>query len=65
MAEAEFAAIEGVGGERVTVSGHPLAVAPGFPTTVAKSSKLKLQAGDISCDVGGRTAFYSPFAYEG
>lgn len=65
VAEAEFAAIEGVGGERVTVSGHPLAVAPGFPATVAKSSKLKLQAGDIRCDVGGRTAFYSSFAYEG
>jgi len=65
VAEAEFAAIEGAGGERVTVTGHPLAVAPGFPATVAKSSKLKLQAGDICCDVGGRTAFYSSFAYEG
>lgn len=65
VAEAEFAAIEGQGGGSVTISGHPLAVAPGFPATVAKSDRLKIDAGDISCDVAGRTACYSPFAYEG
>lgn len=65
VAETEFAAIEGQGGGPVTVTGHPLAVAPGFPLTVATSSRLKVQDGSIRCDVGGRTAFYSPFAYEG
>lgn len=66
VADAEFAAIEGQDGKTVTVSGHPLAVAPGFPATVARSDRLQLHAGDnIRCDVGGRTAFYSAFAYEG
>ena len=65
VADTGFSAIEGLGGGRVTVSGHPLAVAPGFPATVARSRHLKLQGNGIDCDVGGRTAFYSPFAYEG
>ncbi|WP_366555433.1 DUF1326 domain-containing protein [Aquibaculum sediminis] len=65
VAEADMQAIEGLDGGKASISGHPLAVAPGFPATVAKSSTFKLQAGDIRCDVTGRTAFYSPFAYEG
>ncbi|WP_119301370.1 DUF1326 domain-containing protein [Dongia deserti] len=63
MAEAAFSAIEGQNGGPVTVSGHPLAVAPGFPATVARSQRLKLNAAGINAEVSGRTAFYSPFAY--
>ncbi|HEY0838025.1 MAG TPA: DUF1326 domain-containing protein [Azospirillum sp.] len=65
VGETTFSAIEGQNGGPVTVSGHPLAVAPGFPATVARSERLKLRTPAIGADTGGRTAFYSPFAYEG
>ncbi len=64
-AGAEIHAIEGQGGNDVTIRDHPLAVAPGETLVVAKSNTLRHQAHGIDLDLSERTAFYSPFAYAG
>lgn len=61
----EIAALEGQGGATVTISNHPLAVAPGESLVVAESRSLRHQAYGIELDLSGRTAFYSPFSYAG
>ncbi|MFP3345049.1 hypothetical protein R0J87_21455, partial [Halomonas sp. SIMBA_159] len=63
VAEAEFAAIEGQDGEPVTITGHPLAVAPGHPVTAARSSHFRYQDHDIRQDVSDRNALVSGFSY--
>jgi hypothetical protein len=64
-AEATVQAIEGQGGEEVTIRNHPLAVAPGGTLVVAKSRALRHQAYGIDLALSERTAYYSPFAYAG
>jgi hypothetical protein len=65
VAEAEIEALPGEGGADVTVSGHPLAVAPGQAAVVAKSKKASYRDYGVRLDVSGRNGFYSPFVYEG
>jgi hypothetical protein len=62
VAEAEIAAL---GGADVTVSGHPLAIAPGFPATVAKSKKVNFHDYDMRLEVSETNGFFSAFAYQG
>ncbi len=64
-AEADVEAIEGQGGAPVTIQGHPFAVAPGQPLTVAKSRRLRHETHGIDLALADRTALYSPFAYVG
>lgn len=64
-AEAEIDAIEGQDGSEVSITNHPLAVAPGQVLTVAQSRSLRHHAHGIELDLSERTAFYSPFAYAG
>lgn len=62
------AAIEAIGGQNegeATVSGHPLAVAPGFPAVVARSRGLEFTDHGWTWSVNGRNGFFSPFAYQG
>jgi hypothetical protein len=63
VAEAQISAIEGQGGGDVTVEGHPLCIAPGFPAVTAKSSKLSYSDHGQQWEISGKTGFYSPFAY--
>jgi hypothetical protein len=65
VAEAEIEQCEGQGSGPITVGGHPLAIAPGYPVTVAKSRKLSYSDHGMSWSEADRTAFFSPFAYEG
>lgn len=65
VAEAEIEQIDGQGGGPVTISGHPLAIAPGYPATVARSQKLAYRDHGMSWSESQKTAFFSPFAYEG
>jgi hypothetical protein len=65
VAEAEIEALSGAGNAEVTVSGHPLAIAPGFPATVAKSQKADYHDYDLRLEVSERNGFFSPFAYQG
>ena len=65
VAEAEIEALSGAGGEDVTVSGHPLAIAPGYAATAATSKKLNYHDYGLQWDVSERNGFFSPFAYQG
>lgn len=65
VAEAEIEALSGAGGTNVTISGHPLAIAPGFPATAAKSSKVSFHDYDLRLEVSEKNGFFSPFAYQG
>lgn len=65
VAEAEIEAIAGQGGAEVTISNHPLCIAPGYPGVAAKSRRLSYHDHGFQWDVSERNGFYSPFAYQG
>jgi hypothetical protein len=65
VVSAEIEAIEGQAGGEVTISGHPLCVAPGEPAVVAKSMRLDYADHGMSWTISDRNGFYSPFAYQG
>ncbi len=62
VAEATIQALEGPAGD-VTVSGHPLAIAPGFPAVAARSDKLRYRDHGYSWEISHKNGFYSPFQY--
>jgi len=63
LGRAEARMIEGQGGGSVTVAGHPLAVAPGEPAVVGRSSRLELNDYGFRLDIRDRTAMSAPFSY--
>ena len=65
VASTEVEAIEGQGGGDVTISGHPLCVAPGEPAVVAKSKRLDYTDHQMTWSISDRNGFYSPFTYQG
>ena len=65
VASTEVEAIEGQGGGDVTISGHPLCVAPGEPAGVAKSKRLDYTDHQMTWSISDRNGFYSPFTYQG
>jgi hypothetical protein len=64
-ASTEMEPIQGQGGGTTEIQGHPLAVSPGHPVTVARASSLKIDDYGIACDIAGRNGFFAPFAYQG
>jgi len=65
VVSAEIEAIEGQAGGEVTISGHPMCVAPGEPAVVAKSKRLDYTDHHMSWTISDSNGFYSPFAYQG
>ena len=65
IVDAEIEAIDGQGGGNVTISGHPLCVAPGEPAVVAKSTRLDYSDHAMTWAISDCNGFYSPFAYQG
>jgi hypothetical protein len=65
VGESEIEALEGARGADVTVSNHPLAIAPGHPSIVSRSKQLKFRDHGYTLDLSGRTGQFSPFSYEG
>lgn len=63
--DAEIEAIAGAGGGDVTISGHPLCIAPGYPATVSKSKKLTYRDYGFNWELSDKNGFFSPFRYEG
>ena len=51
-------------GADVTVTGHPLAIAPGYAATVAKSKKLSYHDYGLQWEISEKNGFFSPFAYQ-
>ena len=64
VAEIAIEAMPGQAGD-VTVSGHPFAVAPGFPAVVAKSKRLSYRDYGYHWEITEKNGFYSQFAYNG
>ena len=62
VADAAIQAIDGPAGE-VTVSGHPLAIAPGFPAVASRSERLRYQDHGYTWEISKKNGFYSPFQY--
>jgi hypothetical protein len=63
IAEMEIEQMAGQGDGPVTVTGHPLCISPGFPATVAKSTKLLYRDHGMSWELSEKTGFFAPFAY--
>ncbi|MBW3619937.1 MAG: DUF1326 domain-containing protein [Actinobacteria bacterium] len=65
VGSAEIEAIEGQGGGDVTVTGHPLCIAPGDPVVVARSTQLAYHDHGLDWELSEKNGFFSPFAYGG
>ena len=65
VVEVEIAAIFGQGDGDVTISGHPLCVAPGHPAVASRSSHLKYTDHGLNWEISEKTGFFSPFGYAG
>ncbi len=65
IVDAEIEAISGAGGADVTISGHPLCIAPGYAATVAKSKKLSYSDYGLKWEISERNGFFSSFANQG
>ncbi len=63
IAEMAIEQMAGQGDGPITVTGHPLCISPGFPATVAKSTKLSYRDYGMNWEVSEKTGFFSPFAY--
>jgi hypothetical protein len=64
IADVEIEAITGQGDAPVTITGHPLCIAPGFTATVAKSSKNVFSDHGMEWGLTDKTGVFSPFAYQ-
>jgi hypothetical protein len=64
VAQVEIEAIAGAGGADVTITGHPLCIAPGYPATVAKSKSLRYEDHGYKWNLSDRNGLYSPFSYQ-
>ena len=60
----EIEGIEGQQGEAVTVTGHPLCIAPGHPVVVARSKQLSYHDHGLDWELSEKNGFFSPFAYQ-
>ncbi len=65
VGEAEIEALGGSGGADVTISNHPLGIAPGHPSIVSRSKKLEFRDHGFTIDLTGKSGQFSPFTYEG
>ncbi len=63
VAETEIHDLEGQGGGEITVSGHSLAIAPGYPAVVAHSKQMTYTDHGINWSLSGRSGLSSPFSY--
>jgi hypothetical protein len=63
VAEASIEALEGQGGAEITVTNHPLRIAPGNPAVTARSKKLSYKDHGMSWELSGKNGFFSPFQY--
>jgi hypothetical protein len=56
-------ALEGQGGAEITITNHPLCIAPGNPAVTARSKKLSYKDHGMSRELSGKNGFFSPFQY--
>jgi len=63
LGRAEALAIEGQGGGKVTVAGHPLAISPGETAIVGRARKLEIDDHGFTVDMKEKAALSAPFSY--
>ena len=63
IAEVTIEALEGQGGKEITVTNHPLCIAPGNPAVTARSKRLSYKDHGMSWELSGKNGFFSPFQY--
>ncbi|MDF1607383.1 DUF1326 domain-containing protein [Hoeflea sp. YIM 152468] len=64
IADVEIEAITGQGDGPITITGHPLAIAPGFAATVARTSRNQFSDHGMAWTLTDKTGVFSPFAYQ-
>ena len=64
VSSVEIEAIEGQGGGPVTVTGHPLCIAPGEPAVVGRSRQLSYHDHGLDWELSEKNGFFSAFAYQ-
>ena len=65
LADVKIATLIGQGGVPVTVTNHPLAVAPGFEATAARSDHLRYTDHGYQWELSNKSGLFSPFSYQG
>ena len=65
VADVEIVAIVGQGDGDVSITGHPLCVAPGYPVTASRSTRLSYADHGRKWEITEKTGFFSPFVYAG
>jgi hypothetical protein len=63
IVEAEIEALEGQDGKPITISNHPLCIAPGKPATVARSKNFTFLDFGLDWKLSGRNGYLSDFTY--
>ncbi len=64
ITEAEIEALEGQGGQPISISNHPLCIAPGEAAVVARSKNFRFSDFGFDWKLSGRNGFISDFAYQ-
>jgi len=65
IADAVIESIEGQGGAEVTISNHPLCIAPAHTGVVSRSKEAHYQDHGLNWKFSNKSGFHSPFAYQG
>jgi hypothetical protein len=65
IAAVEIAPIEGQGGGDVRIEGNPLAVSPGFPAVLCRSTGLTYRDHGWRWELSEKSGQFAPFAYSG
>ncbi|WP_428643819.1 DUF1326 domain-containing protein [Roseibium sp.] len=63
IADVEIEPVTGQGDGPVTLQGHPLCIAPGFPGTISKSNHLTYSDHGMSWSLTDKSGLFSPFEY--
>jgi hypothetical protein len=64
IAAATIDSIEGQGGADVSISNHPLCIAPGYDAVVSRSKDVRYEDHGLSWKFSNKNGFHSPFAYQ-
>lgn len=64
LADMEIEALEGQGGQEVTLSNAPFTAVPDFPAVVGRSKHMKYRDHGFDVEISQKNGFYSPFAYQ-
>jgi len=64
IADVEINQLAGQGDGPITVTGHPLCIAPGYTATLAQTKSLSYSDHGMSWELTGKTGLFSEFAYQ-